>query len=300
MRNTGIFQQYIWLLNTIHRAGRITLSEINKKWIQCNLSNGVEMPRSTFNRHKNDIEELFNVVIECDKNDGYKYYIENPEAISNNSIQNWLLSSLTVHSAVRESVSLQKRILLEDIPSGHQYLQQILMAMKSNKRIAFHYKKYNDTETKFHAAAEPYCLKLYKQRWYLLTKEDGKLITYSLDRFQSLEILSSTFQMDTNFDAETHFRHCFGVYQDNHEQPQEVVLRVRKNERPYLRDLPLHHSQKEINTTVDYSDFSYYLYPTSDFIGQILRKGNRIQVISPKTLREKTHDIIQEMLKNYE
>lgn len=300
MKKTDIFQQYIWLVSTIHREGRITLSDINKKWTHSYLSNGVEMPRSTFNRHKNDIEELFDIVIECDKSDGYKYYIENPEALSNNSIQNWLLSSLTVHGAVRESVTLQKRILLEEIPSGHQFLQQILMAMKANKCIAFHYHKYNDAESKFHDASEPYCLKLYKQRWYLLTKENGKFITYSLDRFQTLEILSETFQMDPNFDAEAHFRNCFGVYQDSLEQPQKVVLRVRKEERPYLRDLPLHHSQKEINTTIDYSDFSYYLFPSSDFIGQILRKGNRIKVLSPQLLREKTHEIIQEMLKNYE
>jgi hypothetical protein len=283
------FKEYIWLVNTIRRARRITFAEINERWVETDMSGGVELARSTFNRHKDAIEDIFGIIIDCDKKDGFKYYIANKSVLREDTIQNWLLSSLTVHSAVQKGVSLHKRILLENVPSGYKYLQPILEAMKSNHCISFTYQKYNDAEIKTY----------YKQRWYMLTKVKQQFRTFSLDRIKSLEILAQSFQLDEEFDAEDYFYDYFGVFRDESIPPQKVVIRASKAERPYLRDLPLHHSQKEITTTADYSDFSYFISPTDDFIGEILRKKDRLYVISPIELREKVLKGIQEMEKNY-
>ena len=295
-----LFKEYIWLVNTIYQAGKISFAGINEKWLRTEMSGGVELARTTFNRHKDAIEDIFGIVIECDKKDGFKYFIANKAVLREDTVQNWMLSSMTVHTAVQERVSLQKRILLEEIPSGYKYLQPILEAMKSNHCISFTYQKYNDAEIKTYPAAEPYCLKLYNQRWYLLTKVEQLFRTYSLDRIKSLELSEETFLIDKDFDAEEYFHDYFGVFRDKEVPPQEVVIRATKDERPYLRDLPLHHSQKEICTAADYSDFSYYLSPSNDFIGEILRKKNRLWVISPKELRDKVHRYIKEMEKYYE
>jgi len=299
MKIPVLFKEYIWLVNTIYRAGKISFAEINKKWLRTEMSGGVEIARTTFNRHKNAIEDIFGIIIECDKKDGCKYYIANKSVLREDTIQNWMLSSITVHAAVQEGVSLQKRILLEEIPSGYTYLQPILEAMKSNHCISFTYQKYNDAETKTYPDAEPYCLKLYKQRWYLLTKVKQQFRTFSLDRIRSLEIAEEPFLLDKDFDAEAHFHNYFGVFRDEKTPPQRVVLRASKDERPYLRDLPIHHSQEEINVATDYSDFSYFISPSDDFIGEILRKKDRLYVISPKELREKILQSVKEMEKNY-
>ena len=299
MKTPLLFKEYIWLVNTIYQAGKISFAKINEKWLSTEMSGGVEITRTTFNRHKDAIEDIFGVIIECDKKDGFKYYIANKSVLHEETIQNWMLSSLTVHTAVQEGVSLQDRILLEDIPSGYKYLQPILEAMKSNLCISFTYQKYNDAETKTYPEAEPYCLKLYKQRWYLLTKYEKDYITFSLDRIKSLDVSAKSFQLDKDFDAEAFFYDYYGVYRDKETPPQNVVIRVTKDERPYLRDLPLHHSQKETNVTADYSDFTYFLSPSNDFIGEILRKKNRLYVVSPLELREKVHQYIKEMGENY-
>ncbi|MCR4914979.1 MAG: hypothetical protein K6A96_04415 [Prevotella sp.] len=47
-----LFKEYIWLVNTIHDAGGITLKEINEKWTATEMSGGVGLSRSTFRRHK--------------------------------------------------------------------------------------------------------------------------------------------------------------------------------------------------------------------------------------------------------
>ena len=299
MKTPVLFKEYIWLVNTIYQAGKISFAEINEKWLRTEMSGGVEIARTTFNRHKDAIEDIFSIIIDCDKKDGFKYYIANKSVLREDTIQNWMLSSMTVHTAVQEGVSLQKRILLEEIPSGYKYLQPILEAMKSNHCISFAYQKYNDAEAKTYSVAEPYCLKLYKQRWYLLTRINQQFRTFSLDRIKSIDISAESFQLDKDFDAEEHFHDCYGVYRDEKLKPQRIVIRASKGERPYLRDLPLHHSQKETKITDEYSDFSYFLSPSDDFIGEILRKKNRLFVISPKELRDKILQIVKEMENNY-
>lgn len=62
MKTYAIFQEYVWLVNTIHRAGRISFDEINKRWVASEMSGGVELSRSTFNRHRDDI---LNQIIIC-------------------------------------------------------------------------------------------------------------------------------------------------------------------------------------------------------------------------------------------
>ena len=299
MKTPELFKEYIWLLNTIQQAGRISFAEINEKWLRTEMSGGVDISRTTFNRHKDAIEDIFGIIIDCDKKDGFKYYIANKSVLREDTIQNWMLSSITVHTAVQEGVSLQKRILLENIPSGYKYLKSILEAMKANVCICFTYQKYNDAEVKTYSDAEPYCLKLYKQRWYMLTKVKQQFRTFSLDRIKSLELSEQSFQLEKDFDAKEFFHDYFGVFRDESIPPQEVIIRASKAERPYLRDLPLHHSQKEIATNDEYSDFSYFLSPSDDFIGEILRKKDRLSVISPKALREKVLKIIMEMEKSY-
>ena len=299
MKTPVLFKEYIWLVNTIYQAGKISFTEINEKWLRTEMSGGVEIARTTFNRHKNAIEDIFGIIIDCDKKDGFKYYVANKSVLREDTIQNWILSSMTVHTAVQEGIGLQKRILLEEIPSGYKYLQPILEAMRFNHCISFTYQKYNDAVVKTYPLVEPYCVKLYKQRWYLLTKINQQFRTFSLDRIKSLDILAESFQLDKDFDAETHFHDYFGVFCDEKESPQTILIRASKDERPYLRDLPLHHSQKEINVTAEYSDFSYFLSPSDDFIGEILRKKNRLYVISPKELRDKILHTVKEMENNY-
>lgn len=299
MKTSEMFKEYIWLLNTLNQAGKISFAEINKRWLRTELSGGVDIPRTTFNRHKDAIEDIFGIIIDCDKKDGFKYYIANKSVLHEDTIQNWMLSSLTVHSAVQDRVSLQKRILLENVPSGYKHLQIVLEAMKANHYISFTYQKYNEAEVKSYTETEPYCLKLYKQRWYLLAKVKQQFRIFSLDRIKHVEFLEQSFQFDKDFDAEDFFHDYFGVFRDESIPPQEVIIRASKAERPYLRDLPLHHSQKEIVVNDEYSDFSYFISPTDDFIGEILRKKNRLYVISPIELREKVLKNIKEMEENY-
>lgn len=94
MKTSELFKEYIWLIDLLKTYGGITFEEINEKWVQTEMSGGVEMARSTFNRHKDAIEDIFGIYIECDRSNGYVYYIGNAKVLDDDTIQTWMLSTL--------------------------------------------------------------------------------------------------------------------------------------------------------------------------------------------------------------
>lgn len=300
MRAHALFQEYIWIINTIIKAKRISLKEINAKWLDTEMSEGVEFSRRTFIRHKIAIEEMFGVIIDCDSKDEYRYYIGNPEVLRSNSIQNWMLSTLSVNSIVSDSLSLQDRILVESDMVSHDYLNTIISAMKSKRKVTISYLKYGETAEK-EVLVEPYCLKMFKQRWYVLSHFDGDVFkTYSLDRIKSASVSQERFEMDPSFDAESFFDEYFGILRIDTVKCERVILRAFGKERYYLRDLPIHHSQKEISRANDYSDFSYQIHPTPDFQNHILSRAGQVKVLEPKWLAEKIKEMAMNVARLYE
>jgi hypothetical protein len=311
MKIPSLFKQYIWLIETINRAGKITLAEINEQWRMTEESGGLPLSRTTFNRHRDAILDMFGVIIDCDRKDGNRYFICNKEVLEDNSVQNWMFSTLSVSNMLDDNVSLQHRILLESIPSSSPHLQQIIKAMRESRRVMITYRKYGaPTANSFSMA--PYCIKLFRRRWYVLGRmerkaapeekgkvTDGYLATFSLDRIEHLEIQETKFTMDPDFDAAAYFDQCFGIVITNDSKPVRIVLRAYGLEPYYLRDLPLHHSQKQIVKTEDYTDFEFMMYPTSDFKAHLLSRGQWLQVISPDWLAEEMVEWIQAALNKY-
>ena len=281
-----LFREYIWLVNTIYKARKISLSEINEKWIETDYSGGVEFSRTTFHRHKIVIEDMFGIYIECDRKNGFRYYIGNEYVLQENSVQNWMLSTLSVSSLLAESMSLNERILLENVPSGGEKLKTLLKAMKESKKISITYRRYGGHATRTFDL-EPYCVKLFGQCWYLLGRfADRGLATFSIDRMLEISISNEKFKFDENFDAASYFSDCFGVMLDENSKPEKVLIRAYGFEPYYLRDLPLHHSQREIQSTEEYSDFELRLKITSDFKSKLLSRGEWIEILEPKALAE--------------
>lgn len=307
MTTPTLFKEYIWLVNTIRRAGRISFNDIQEKWLRSEISEGVELARSTFNRHKDAIEDIFGIYIECDRKDGYRYYIGNAEVLDEDTVQNWMLSTMTVNDIVADSKAMHDRILLQQIPCD-DYLPVLMEAMQKGVRVAVRYRKYG-TDVESEVDFEPYCIKLFNQRWYVLAhfhrdataekEERDYYVVYSMDRIQQMTLTDVKFQVRKDFDAQTFFAECFGVMTDNNTPVERIVLRAYGVQRYYLRDLPLHTTQKEIAAGEDYADFEMLLRPTIDFCGHILGLGNQIKVLEPASLAERIKQMLEDALERY-
>lgn len=299
MKEYTKFKEYIWLVNNIYKANSITLAEINEKWLQTEMSEGISLSRTTFHRHRIAIEEMFGLLIECNKKQGNKYYISNKDVLEEDSVQNWMLSTMSVGNLLSESQSLHNRILLENVPSGGEKLQQVIKAMKENRCLMITYQRYG-SPSGYSFTIEPYCIKLFRQRWYMLGKlSNGWLATYSLDRIESMKILETKYKVADDFDAVEYFREAYGIVVDDNMPLQHIVLRAYGFERYYLRDLPLHHSQHEINVTEEYTDFELTLRPTSDFKSKLLSRGQWIEVLEPQSLADEIVEWHQNAIQRY-
>ena len=300
MKPSGIFKQYIWIINTIYRSKYITLQELNERWVQTEMSEGMPMNRITFNRHRAAIEEMFDISIECQRKGGYFYYIDNEEVFKNNNLQHWLLDSLSISNMLMESSLLKERIMLENIPAGKQYLQPIINAMKQDHKLQMTYHKFGQQES-YTITIEPYAIKVFKQRWYLLAKNPKREAptVYALDRVKQLIETEETFQFPEDFNTEAFFRDCYGVMNTD-DKAQRIVIRANAPYMNYVRTLPLHHSQKEIKTTDQYADFEFYLKPTFDFRQELLAQGHDVEVLLPAQLREEMKEMLEKMLGQYQ
>ena len=310
MKIPTLFKEYIWLIETINRAGKITFAEINEKWQRKEESSGLPFSRTTFNRHRDAILDMFGVIIECDRKDGYRYYIYNQEVLEEDCVQNWMFSTLSVSNMLDENVGLQHRILLESIPSGNIHLQQIIKAMRESRRIMLTYRRYGVASANSFSVA-PYCVKLFRRRWYVLVsmsrpsskddeeKIEDKFAVFSLDRIEDVELQKGKFTINPDFDAAGFFDECFGIVVGDGSKPVRIVLRAYGLEPHYMRDLPIHHSQREIKETDEYTDFELFMRPTSDFKGYLMSRGEWIQVISPEWLAEDLHKWLQAALNRY-
>lgn len=291
---SNLFNRYVWLVDIIYRSGKITFEEINEYWQRSQLNtDGEDLPLRTFHNHRQAIEQMFDINIECDKRNGYKYYIENTDDMERGGVRSWLLNTFAVNNLINESHKLKRRILFEKIPSGQMHLTSIIEAMRDNLSIEMTYQSFwRDTPNTFDIY--PYCIKVFKQRWYLIGYSPYKdnILIYALDRIKYIHISENSFLLPKDFDGESYFADCFGIIAGDGHQAEDILIKVCKIQDSYIRALPLHHSQKEIKSTSEYTIFSYHIKPSFDFRQELLSHGSDIEVLEPKWFREEIAEII--------
>lgn len=294
-----LFDKYIWLVDTIYRAGKITFEEINERWLRSRLSEGEDIPLRTFHNWRIAIEQVFDMNINCNRKGGYYYYIENADDMQKGGVRNWLLNTFAVNNLINESHHLKRRILFEEIPSGRKYLTSVIEAMRDGLEIELYYQSYWYEEPSTYTL-QPYCIKVFKQRWYVIgfCKERNNIRTFSLDRIQQLTTLDAKFVYPKDFDPEAYFADYFGIMIEN-KKLETIRIKVYGMHVQYIRALPLHRSQCEIETTVDYSIFEYRMKPTLDFRQELLSRGADVEVLAPLTFREEMIQSVEKMSSLY-
>lgn len=289
MSTAGLINRYVWFVTTIYNRGPISLTEIQNRF-EAHFGRGEELGDRTFHRYKDAVMELFDIGIKYDHT-RRGYVIADREGIDNMAMRKWLLQTFSVNSVLSESRDLKSRILLEDVPSGQQFLTHIIEAMRESTVVQISYRAFSKpTATTFDV--EPWCVKLFEQRWYMLGKSESyaEPRIYALDRIEALEPSKRKFTLPKKFDAEMFFADFFGVIiNDKVFGVETVTLKVDSWQSNYLRTLPLHHTQMEVERNDEYSIFKYHLCPTFDFIQKLRSMGGSVGVLAPTALRDILH-----------
>lgn len=291
----------VWIVETIYRAHKISFEELNHRWMNnVDLSGAEEMSKRTFHKWKWNIFDTFGLSIECEKVAPYRYYIANVDDMKSDSIQKWLLSTLSVSNSLLENKSIKDRIILENVPSGREYLEPVMDAIKKNRFIHINYFNYWTGDTRDHYVM-PLCVKLFRQRWYMVGRNwpAGKNIVFCLDRIQNFRLSNHTFEYPEEFDPQEFFDGCIGVISGDGCDIEKVRIKVNSGQANYLRDLPLHESQQETAQTDGYSIFELQVRPTIDFQQELLWNGENLEVLEPLWLRKEIAGKIKRMWNQY-
>lgn len=284
-------------LSELKKIGAIQ-KKIQSRWSDSDLSEGTELSRRTFINNIHSIEELFEINIECGS--GYRYNIEYGDCFEEGSTRSWMLNAFSLHAMVGNSRKLKERVLLEDMPSGRNYLEDIIKAMRDNHVIFISYYSYN-SEKYYEFDIHPYFVKAFKKRWYVVAYSPGTndIRCYALDRMENVIISDKVFKMPKDLEPAEYFKDCFGIINNEDSEVQKVVLKVDAFQSNYIRNLPLHESQKEMKRTDEYSIFEYHLKPEFDFEQEIFSNMDTMEVLEPQWLREEVSERLRNLAKKY-
>lgn len=267
---------------------------------------GSELTPRTFHKHLRDIEDIFDINIVNSHCGDYTYSIEGLDDLKNDEFRTWLLDSYAVVDQLQVDKRLQGRVFFEDIPSGQQWLTIFLEAIRNNKTTTITYQRYVLCHENTYDI-EPYALKLVNRRWYVIARnpylsdkaQEDVIRIYGLDRMTDVKITTNEFIEPEPGVIGNMFKDCYGILADENESVQRVVIKAWNPQYKYIRSLPLHKSQREIDQDEESVTFEYTVKPTFDFFQALLSQTDSIEVLEPESVRKQMRNFTKNMYYHY-
>ena len=292
----------LYLINLLERKGALTLKEINDYYQYSSLYDGDEILPRTFLRYKDYIEVTFPCYIEFNNKTG-KYELHRHSALygEDDSLYHYLLSAYHIEGMSELALKHRDKIILTEAPKGVEHVQIILEAIDKKRGIECDYSSYNNKSVK-HQILIPYFMRTWENRWYLVAEPENhphQQAVYALERMENIRLTEKRMLPTDKITAEEYFDGSFGINHSDEQKPEIIRIKVYSTQVEYVRALPIHESQKEIESTKDWSIFEYRIIPCFNFYQQLLWHREKLEVLEPKSVREEMNKIIQDMLKRY-
>ncbi len=255
--------------------------------------------KRTFQRDLNDIRSLYGIEIYNDKRNNV-YYIDHQEgAVINERILEAYdtFNALSLSDRIAEHIEFDVRSSL-----GTENLHGFLHAIKNKFQVTFRYQSFTADKPSIRRV-EPYFLKEYKGRWYIVSVDckDKSIKSFALDRLTDLGVSKSPFVIDKPDNMDHYYEHSFGIVGPNlASEPEDVILKFTKNQSKYIKSLPLHSSQTIIEKDDESMSVKLKVHITYDFIMELLSHGSQVKVCSPVSLIDEMKRIHFETLRQYE
>ena len=270
-------------------------SYLERKFEEKGWLENFKFSEKTFKREREELLEILGIETVY-KRSTNSYKIVEDELETENVFDNILL--IDAYRQVRGNSEI---MLFEKRKSrGLEHLNGILHAIQNKKKISFNYTKYWD-EIPQKRVLEPYALKEFRYRWYLLANEkngkDFQIKTFGLDRISDFEISNSSFKKE-NFNPNEVFKNSFGIISTLHETPEEIVISFTPHQGKYIKSLPLHHSQEILIDDANELRVKFNLIPTFDFEQELLQHSEHLKIISPKNFKDRMNEIWKNSLRH--
>ena len=291
----------LYLINLMERKGAMTLKEINDCYEYSSLYDGEILPR-TFLRYREYIEETFPCYIDFNQRTG-KYELCRHKNLygEDDSLYDYLLSAYHIEGMTELALKHRDKIMLSEAPTGVENVQVILEAIDKKRGIECDYYSFNKKTVK-HQLLIPYFLRTWEQRWYLAAEPENHhhgISIFALERMENIVLTDEKMLPSNKITAEEYFDGSFGVNHSDEQKPEKIRIKVYEAQVEYVRALPIHESQEEVEITPEWSIFEYRLVPCFNFYQQLLWHRERLEVLEPLHVRDEMKKTIQKMLEYY-
>ena len=292
----------MYLINLLERKGALTLKEINDCYEYSSLYEGDEILPRTFARYKDFISETFPCYIDFNQRTG-KYELHRHKALygEDDSLYDYLLSAYHIEGMTELALKHRDKIILTEAPTGVENVQIILEAIDKKRGIECDYYSYNKKSVKQQKLI-PYFLRTWENRWYLVAEPDnhhhGQSV-FALERMDNIRLTEDKMLPSKKITADEYFDGSFGVNHSDDQKPERILIKVYSTQVEYIKALPIHESQKEIEATDEWSIFEYRIIPCFNFYQQMLWQRERIEILEPQRVRDEMKKIIEDIQKFY-
>lgn len=251
----------------------------------------------TFKRDCEDIASIYGIEISFDfSSKAYRIVDEQCDESSARIMEAFdIIDTLGINKEVSRYVLFEKRN-----PTGTEKLYELSYAIKNNLIIQFCYHKFWE-ESQTERDIEPYALKEYKHRWYIVAKDkkDSKVKTFALDRVSNLEIKQARFSIPKGLNIKEYFKYSFGVITSPNSEVDEIILSLNPIQGKYIKTLPLHASQTVLVDNAEEFRIKLNMYATHDLKMELLSMGANVKVIQPESLKNEIIHLLKKNLKQY-
>ena len=254
--------------------------------------------KRTLQRDIREIHNLFGIDIEYSKsNKGY--FISQSES-ENMNFQRMMeafdmFNSLNLAQDLTPFIHMEKRR-----PQGTENLYGLLHAIKNRFQIKFTYQKFWEEEMS-QRLVDPYALKEFKNRWYIMAKDstDDHIKSFALDRLTNLDITRQKFLYPDNYNIEKIYRYCFGIISPNNTEPQDIILSFDPLQGKYIKTLPLHETQEVLVDNDEEIKIKLKLCLTHDLLMELLSYGDTMKVIASESLAKQIKEAHEKAFRQY-
>ena len=290
----------LYLIDLLSRRGPMSLKEINNHYQYSSIYDGEIIPR-TFARYKDYIAETFPCYIDYNQSTNQYFLKRYHQYGQDESLYNYLLSAYHIEGMSELAVKHRDKVKLLDAPTGVENVQIILEAIDKQKGIECVYYSF-DRATKKQQLLIPYFLKTWEQRWYLAAEPDNHhhgISIFALERMDNIRLTEKKMLPSNDVTADEYWEGSFGVNHSDNQVPERIVIKAYGAQAEYIRALPIHESQKELERTDEYTIFEYHIVPCFNLFQQLLWHREKLEIIEPIKMREEMKKIVQNIISLY-
>lgn len=290
------FARLLWLYGEIVTKGPITYRQISDDWQRSALNHeGDEFKPKTFENHRKDVEDMFGIIIDCDRTTN-TYYISGQLDFSKATMD--MLNGALLFNKVQSNPQMSRYVSPEQRWEDLSMLFTVTDAIAEGRELKLRYRHNYDSKRETAYRVKPIAVKQFRNRWYIIAElEDGSTYSFPLDRVQLLMKGDKT--EPSKLDVDELFADSFGIIREAAVPVEKITLKVEREQANYIISRPLHSSQTIVERTDEFVTFSLRVCPTYDFIMEILSHGPKVEVVAPQSLRNVIFDKVKELYNMY-